>query len=276
MPQLNTIPEVLYEPNQPYHYLYDNIPLRNILARISLVNIQVDRNVAMLLGTAGSTGSLASRLNISLNDDGSLVSEAIDDAEHSIAHHVDGEKDGVEYVRMRADERAKLVLIDSGANNMKVRVDDTLFEEGELIFQNSPTISFSFENPNIVKAHSAFPTDSAHRHHYGMMPAHVISAGSSSSSAGPDWRSFMTTSLSTPYMEGSLRVYINGVRIGQGTYVPIFTTSSTPSSWMIFSVSEEDHELGTFSLNSSVPQPNNSIMIDFDTEAPILSSSSSS
>lgn len=268
MPQINLIPEVLYEPNQPYHYIYDNIPLKNILARISLVNIQTDVHTEVLMGTAGSTGSLADRLNVSLEENGSLKESSVDSTMHNIAYHSDGEKDGVEYVRMLAEERSKLSLVESEANLLTVQVEDNYpLTNGNVEFRNSSTIAFELQAPNVIKAHSNFPPDIAHRHEYGKVPVRTTS----------DWRHFKTTTLATPYMEGSLRVYINGVRVSSGTYVPIFTTSSSPSSWMLFSLSSEDAANGTFELNSEIPSPSsNSIIIDFDVLLPLYSTSSSS
>lgn len=265
MPQINLIPEVLYEPDSPYHYHYDNIPLRNILARISLVNIQTDQNAEFLRGTAGTAGSLSNRLDASLAGDGSLKAPSVDDAMHSIAHHEDGVKDGVEYVRMRADERSKLSLVDSDANLLTLQVDDEpVLSSGNIEFRSSSTILFSLETPNVIRAHNNLPPDVAHRHVYGAQPAHQTPGS-------PDWRNFKTTSLGTSYVEGSLRVYINGVRLDSENYVPIFSGSSTPSSWMLFSVSSENPTTGLFSLNASMPYPGNSIRIDFDTSVPMPS-----
>lgn len=284
MPQLDSIPEVLYEPNHPYHYLYDNLPLKNILARISLVNIQTDANAQVLLGAAGSAGSIGGRMGASLNADGTLKPASVDACEHSIAHHQDGEKDGVEYVRMRADERSKLSLVGSGANLLTLQVDDEpSLTDGNVEFRSSSTIFFELEAPNIVKAHSNFAADLAHRHEYGVEP---VSTGVKS----------FKTPLNTPYTEGSLRVYINGVRIGSGVRVPIFPllpetlcagtqtacvtaianrVSSQPTEWKLFSVSSEDAASGTFELNDSIPDSGaNVIVVDYDRI--LLSSSSSS
>jgi hypothetical protein len=253
MPQINLIPEVLYEPNQPYHYLYDNIPLKNILARISLVNIQVDKNAAMLIGTAGSAGSLVNRLDVSLKEDGSLRTEAVDNSQHSIDHHTDS----LEYVRMKADERAKLFSINSNANHLTLQVDENQINSGNVEFRNSTTIFFEVQSPNIIRAHSYFPSDVAHRHVYGIQPVHQNST--------PNWKNFRTTLFSTAYMEGSLRVYINGIRILNETRVPIFSGSPNPS-WNVFYIESENHETGDFVLNSAIPQPGNEIRIDFDTQ----------
>lgn len=269
MPQINLIPEVLYEPNQPYHYLYDNIPLKNILARISLVNIQADTNAEMLRGLAGSAGSISARLDESLEGDGSLKTSGVDASMHSIAYHEDGEKDGVEYVRMRADERSKLSLIESLANVLTLQVnDEAALSSGNVEFRDSTSVFVTLEPPNVVRIHHKIPADVAHRHQYGQTPANVTVG---------DWQHFMTTTSSTPYMDGSLRVYINGLMIGSGIRVPIFSGSSEPDSWMLFEVSSEDSENGTFELNANIPYPNyNIIKIDFDTVIPMSSSSSSS
>lgn len=253
MPQINLIPEVLYEPNQPYHYIYDNIPLKNILSRISLVNIQTDKNSSMLLGTSGNMGSLSSRLNESLNDNGSLKDSAIDASIHNIAYHADGEKDGVEYVRMTKEERSKLTSIDSGANFISIQTNDQpILDAGNIQLENSSTIFFELEAPNKIKAHTSFPLNIAHRHVYSVVPSSA------------DMKNFRTSTLSTPYTEGSLRVYINGIRIKSNTYVPIFSSSNSPDSWTLFSIESENYTSGEFVLNSPVPL-GNSILIDFDT-----------
>lgn len=269
MPQINLIPEVLYEPNQPYHYLYDNIPLKNILARISLVNIQTDKTVDSLRGTAGSAGSLAARLDASLEDNGHLKSGSVDSSLHNIAYHEDGEKDGVEYVRMLAEERAKLSQISSEANVLTLQVDGwPALTDGNVEFRSSPSVMFEMQAPNIIKAHSTLPPDVAHRHEYGLSPAQ---------SSLSNWKDFKTTSLSTPYMEGSLRVYINGIRTSAGSYVPIFSGAGGSPTWSLFYVASENASEGTFSLNSPLLYPAyNKIVIDFDTLFPATSSSSSS
>ena len=288
MPNLNSIPEVLYEPNQPYHYHYDNLPLRNILTRIGLVNIQVDTNAEMIRGAAGSAGSLSARLGQSIDDDGSIKAASVDASLHGIGHHVDGAgPDAVEYVRMRLDERAKLYLVEDSANRLVVQVEDqsptlgesVTIETGTLALKGSSSIFFEFEAPNIVRAHSAFPPDVAHRHHYSKTPSHWVRPGSSSSSSGPDWMNFKTTSLGTPYMEDTLRVYVNGVRLYHtGVPVPMQGGSSSSSAGQSFSsiyIESEDSEAGTFTLNRPITHQD-VIRIDFDEAFADATSSSSS
>lgn len=274
MPNINSIPEVLYEPNQPYHYYYDNLPLRNILTRIGLVNIQVDRNSDVIRGAAGTAGSIDARLNVSLQEDGTLKMSAVDAAEHGIGHHTDGAgPDSVEYVRMRADERAKLELVESEANRLYVEVEDqhptvgpnVVLSSGTLRLRRSSTIFFDFEAPDVVRAHSAFPPDTAHRHHYSLAPAHQ-------NPSSPDYRNYRTTSVSTPYMAGTLRVCVNGVRLyGSGVPVPNHNATSFSSTY----VASEDNLEGTFSLNRSLSS-SDVVRIDFDESFAAEEGSSSS
>lgn len=278
MPNINSIPEVLYEPNQPYHYYYDNLPLRNILTRIGLVNIQVETNTDIIRGAAGTAGTIDARLNVSLDGDGTLKTEAVDGAVHGIGHHSDG--DG--YVRMTEDERAKLDLVQSEANRLAVEVEDSYptvgdtvtISDGVVRLRGSSSVLLDFQAPDIVRFHSAFPPDTAHRHHYSLVPAHQTSP--------PNFKNFKTTSLGTPYMEGSLRVYVNGSRLyDASTPVPVYGSGSSSSSisFVQNSIAEESHMNGTFSLTLALSEQD-VVRIDFDeqfaADSPSASSSSSS
>jgi hypothetical protein len=273
MPDIDSIPEVLYQPSQPYHYIYDNIPLRNILSRIRLVNYQVDTNTDLLRGASGTVGSLNARLDAALADDGKLKAGAVDDANHSIAHHTDGG----DYVRMTGAERDKLSGVLAGANKLEVELDGVAFppsgSNGKLIFKNSPSIFFEFIAPDSVFAHSTFPPDVAHRHHYDVIPAY-------DNAQRPSFITFKTSSLNTPYMTGSLRVHVNGIRLSTGNAVKVPDLSgSSSSSWSALYVVEQspqDERQGKFVLSRAI-SVNDVIRIDFDEIiSPPPSSSSSS
>jgi hypothetical protein len=284
MPNINSIPEVLYEPNQPYHYHYDNLPLRNILTRIGLVNIQVETNTDMIRGAAGTAGSVDNRLNLSLEGDGTLKTAAVDATVHGIGHHSDGEgrdKDGnlVEYVRMTAGERAKLNLVQSESNRLVVEVEDSYptvgdtvtMSEGVVRLRGSSSVLIDFEAPDIVRFHSAFPPDTAHRHHYSLAPAHQTSP--------PDFKNFKTTALNTVYVEGSLRVYVNGVRLSErATPVPNYGSVGSAVSFFQNSIADQSHTDGTFSLAAALSSQD-VVVIDFDeqfaADSPSASSASS-
>lgn len=280
MPEINKIPEVLYDGNQPYHVHYDNLPLKNILARIDLVNAQVDINSDILRGSSGTVGSLNNRLSVSIENNGELKSGAVDNALHNIGAHQDGSYNGIDYVRMTQDERDKLNLIESEANNLRIEIEDTIpnlsgisvtsapyslryapdiipFNSGVLRFRSSDTIFFDFEAPDVLKAHSVFPPQAAHVHSYNIIPAHY-------NPSNPDYQNYKTTSIGTPFAEESLRVYINGMRIPY--YIPISIPQQNNlaiSNWSDIYVDTMSPSNGEFSLNRAI-LPSDVIVIDFD------------
>lgn len=270
MPELEKYPVPLYNPLHPYHWEYDNLPLEALKLRDEVINGQVDYNSGILMDAAGNQGTLANRLNQSMNENGSLKDDAIDEALHNIAEHTDGSKNltsdelddlealgyvvsnPVPFVRMLNAERAKLALIADEAKNMTIQVETpsniVLYEEGPITLRQSDTISWSVTG-NEVKANLGFPTEAAHRHYYDLEPV------------TDDYQSFKVTSVSTPYMEDSLRVYINGVRISSSAqvYVP---GSDISDAWTLNSFTP-DHEAGTFDLSVAI-NASDIIRIDFD------------
>lgn len=259
MPEINLIPEVLYSAEQPYHFHYDNLPLKNILDRIDLVNSQVDINTDNLRGAGGTVGSLKNRLSVSIDSDGTLKTTQVDNALHNIAMHLDGEDGGIMYVRMLESERDKLALIDSEANALDVEVttisSTTLFSAGTVRLQPSDTISYTVEAPDIVKAHSVFPADAARLFNYDITPAHQTPSS-------PDYQSYKTTSVNTPYITGSLRVYVNGVRLSSTGQVRV-PDIATADTWTLTYVSSETPASGLFTLNRALTS-SDVIRIDFD------------
>ena len=256
MPQIELLPIPLYEPLQPYHFQFDNIPLQALMTRQSLINSAVDINSDILRDTAGTQGSLAARLNQSINPDGSLKSDKIDAALHSIGAHTDGLFDGIEYVRYKLEERDKLILIADEATNMTLEFDTisniVLFEEGPVIFQGSDSVTWSVLEPNRIKADLTFPTSAAHRHYYGIAPLPV--------DVDPDYINYKT-GLTTPFVEGSLRVYINGVRLSDEDEIYIPGPLVT-SEWTLNRFTP-GADFTTFALDRAITA-NDSIRIDFD------------
>lgn len=276
MPEINSIPEVLYQANQPYHHLYDNLPLKNILARIGMVNIQVDTNTDVLRGAAGSVGSLNNRLDVSLESNGELKTSAVDECMHSIESHTDGEN----YVRMTTEERGKLGLVLDGANMLRLDVQnlDGSFdsfppelESGVLRLVRSPSIFFEFSAPDTLAIHSNLPPDVAHRHHYDVTPAY-------DNPSSPSFQNYKTSSLNTPFMDGTLRVYLNGTRLTDES-INVMSHTSSSTSWVGTFIASQDPESGMFSLNRAI-HVDDVLKIDFDellgAPFPLFSSSSSS
>jgi|688.fasta_scaffold07368_13 hypothetical protein len=256
MPRIELIPEVLYGPLDPIHWEVDNLPLKAILRRQNLINLALDNVIEQMRDAIGTQGSIANRLNQSLNPNGSLKSDAIDESEHSIESHTDTDF----YVRMTREESEKLSTIAEEATNIKFQIytDEANFfdfEEGILSIQPSSTVTASFESPNILKFNMAFPTEAAHQHHYGLEPIHA-------NLVTPDYINYTTTSTATPFIENSLRVFINGMRIYSDieVYVP---GALVDDAWTLLSFTA-DAENGSFELSSALASED-VIRIDFDT-----------
>ena len=254
MPRIELIPEVYYAPNDPIHWEIDNLPLKNIIQRQNLINLSLDDVLEEMRDAIGTQGSMANRLNQSINADGSLKASSINNALHSIESHGDSD----DYVRMTKDQSDKLDLISDEATSLAMQVDQdgsaTIeFDSGVVIFEGSDTITPSITSPNKIKFNMAFPASAAHRHYYGLLPVHADGT--------PDFINYKATSVSTVYIEDSLQVYINGVRIfdNGAVYVP---GPLVDDAWTLMYYTPS-HAAGTFVLSSALSE-DDIIRIDFD------------
>jgi len=273
MPDLNALPVPQYNSAQPYHWEYDNLPLKTLANRDELINGVVDTHSEILRNCAGTVGTLANRLNQSVEEDGNLKTTAVDDTSHNIAKHEDGSKtvsgselsdynnlgyigvvNPVPFVRMLEAERDKLSLVADEATNIVINVNtpSLIYTFGDgintLDLIESDSIGWTFEGPNSVKPEIKFSIAFAHRHYYNLDP--ITS----------DYQNYQVNMVSTPYMEDSLRVYINGVRLNSvyNVYVP----NSDVTSW-IANRFTPDHLTGTFTLLTAITS-SDIITIDFD------------
>lgn len=254
IPRIELIPDVYYQPNDPYHWEIDNLPLKNIVRRQDLINLALDDVLEQMRDAIGTQGSVANRLNQSIAADGGLKSTAIDDALHSIESHTDT----ANYVRMTKAQSDKLDLIASNATDLKLEVSEdgvayVEFDSGSLKIAPSTTVTPNLTS-NILKFDLAFPTSAAHQHHYGLTPVHV-------NSTTPDYINYKVNSSATPFVSGSLRVYVNGVRIFEGdeVYVP---GALVTDAWTLMSFTP-NHSAGTFAL-STAASSTDLVKIDFD------------
>jgi hypothetical protein len=258
MPVIENVVIPYYEINSSYNHLVDNAPLSAIVTRISLVNDQVDNNTQILNSAIGTVGTLANRLSASLNDDGSLKTVAINNALHSIAEHIDG--GGM--VRMVDAERSKLSFIADNATSFALNVQTPstirMFLNETAVLQPSDSITWRTSGQNIY-ADTNFPA-TVHEHHYGLIPAHV-------NLITPDYTNYYVTSVATPYMEGSLRIFINGVRLN--AYSTVMIPFGAPTvSYVALSYTEDTATSGVvtsgkFTLSQAISSAAN-IVVDFD------------
>ena len=296
MPAIDLVPVPLYQPDQPYNSQIDNLPIQGLINRILLVNSQVDVDSNILSDAQGTQGTLSNRLAKSINPDGSLKTSAVDAAQHNIAQHVDGSVTvngvPVSYVRMLLDERAKLTDIESGANNLDILVtlnspapsslpsqisvigiSEVEFSNGILQLKPSDSIYWSVNPDGSLTANTNFPLSVRHLHNYDIVPV-------PQNILAPDHKHYVVTSTATPYRSGSLRVYINGIRLTRsdnvtpgkaprGNYVPTGFGVGGPT-WLTYTYTEDQSSLvggiitsGEFSLSNSITA-DDVITVDFD------------
>lgn len=255
MPRIELISVPLFGPDDPYHYHFDNLPLKNLMRRQNLINSTVDDLRDQTIDAIGTQGTIANRLNQSINADGSLKAEAIDESLHSIEEHTDTDN----YVRMLRSESDKLTLIADEATDFSVSIqtDDagdevTPFSAGVLRFQPSSSISWEVVGSDIVKAHLGFPVESAHLHHYDATP--ILTEVST--------EYLVNNTVSPTFVEGSLRVYVNGLRLtaSESIYVP---GAVTDDPWTLLTYTP-DADNGKFTLSAALDE-DEIIRIDYDT-----------
>lgn len=283
MPDLNQIPVPQYQSNQPYHVDYDNIPINTLSTRDELINGEVSIQSQILVDAAGTQGTLANRLNQSIDENGNLMPVAVDQSQHNIAEHTDGTKvvnpleltnyinlgfpsltNPVQFVRMIAAERDKLANIANDATNMTISVQTpsniVLFNQGPVNIADSDSITWEVDAPNTVKAVLAISTAFAHRHYYDLVPITVPS-----DDLIPVLnKKFKVNMLATPFIADSLRVYINGTRISSTspTYYPVYTAGIPDTPWSTNSFTA-DAANGVFALTTAITG-SELITIDFD------------
>lgn len=259
MPEIDLISPVYYDPNSPYYYLYDNLPLRNIIQRQGLLNLALDNVIAQMTDAIGTQNTVANRLNQSINPDGSLITSAIDAALHTMDDHTDTEN----YVRMQASQSTKLNLIADGATNfgVNVQIDNATpptlanFNSGVLELDWSDSVTFSITAPNKIQMNLGFPVVAAHQHFYDQTPVPA-------NSITPDYISYKVNSMSTAIMLGSLRVYVNGIRLSSTAtiYAP---GNQVSDPWTLLQFTPNENA-GTFFF-STVLASDDVVRIDYDT-----------
>ncbi len=275
MPDIDNIEIPLYQPNQPYHYSVDNIPLDAIKSRENLINTAVELSNTALSNAAGTAGTLDTRLDQSLQDNGNLISSAVDTALHNIGAHVDGNfevsdselstyqisyplvENPVPFVRMLQAERDKLASVANGATDITLDfatpTGNISINSGIVTFQSSTTINWYVDSgTKYVQAEISTVYSNPHKHYDNIIPT--------SKYLTPDYKSY-NTGITSPFITESLKVFINGVRIfpGVSVYYPSF--SDTPTL-KLNSFTEDGSGLGFVLLNPITED--DIIFIDFE------------
>ena len=281
MPDISLIPVPFFQGLEPYHHTLDNLPLEALATRDELINDAVDINTGILTDAIGTVGTLANRLNQSINPDGSLITTSVDNTLHNIAMHTDGSTtlnntdlttlsnlgytltNPVPFVRMLDAERDKLSLIADNATSLQLEVitstpSTIIFDNQTVTFAGSSSLTWEFISPSTIVGNFALPLNLFHTHNYDLVPV-------SANIVTPDYINYKTTSISTAYTQDSLRVYINGIKLTKNSSVMV--PSYTGGSPFTATNYTENYAAGTFALSRAITS-NDKISIDFDITYP--------
>jgi hypothetical protein len=276
MPRIELIDTPLYTANDPYHWRYDNIPLQNLSKRQELINLSLDNVLDQLRDAVGTQGTISNRLNQSIDPDGSLQAKAIDDALHSMGSHTDDYTGttatelaaynlwvagrSAPFVRMEKAESDKLANVASGATDVSLEIqrDDAGLDVVDItsgVARLEPSSSVTWDvTGNVVQAHLNFPVAAAHQHYYDQTPVHA-------NTGSPDYINYKANTGGTAFVDGSLRVYINGIRLTttNSVYVP---GNLVTDLWTLLTFTT-DATSGTFALSAAISS-DDVIYIDYD------------
>lgn len=275
MPDIDNIEIPLYQANQPYHYSVDNLPFDAIKSREDLINAAVEASNTALAAAAGTAGTLDTRLDQSLHENGNLISSAVDTALHNIGAHADGNyevsdtellnykvsyplvENPVPFVRMLQAERTKLASVANGATDVTLDfvtpTGNISITSGLVTFQSSTTLNWYVDpGTKFVQAELVTTYSNPHKHYDNIIPA--------SKYLTPDYKNY-NTGITSPFIVDSLKVFINGVRIFPGTSVYYPTFSDTPVL-KLNSFTEYGSGLG-FELLNSITE-DDIIFVDFE------------
>lgn len=273
MPNIEQIPELFHQPLDPYHHHYDNLPLKNILARQEIINTAVDQITTIITEAAGTQGSISNRLDQFSDEDGNLLESSVNEIYHGISYHEDDAgtlsddeidafaelgytlENPVNFVRMLEVERNKLALVADEATALQLQVETisntVSFINETAILVESDTVTWTVSESNQIQANLAFPSEAAHSHYYDVTPV------------TEDYTEWTTTSINTAYIAETLRVYINGVRVPRDTPTYIPSATDPTDTWTLTSFSEDDPSTGTFSMSRELSSED-IVRIDFD------------
>lgn len=279
MVDLSKLPVPEYSPLNPYHWSYDNIPIKQLELRDIHINNELENVSSVIRSGSGTQGNIANRINQSIDENGDLRPTSIDQALHNIAEHSDGSKtedsgtlnfinttlgfpsviNPVSYVRMLDAERAKLNLIAEEATNIDFSVvtpsSTITITEGTISVEPSDNIYWELTGPvapnmpYVLKPVLGIGTTYFHNHYYDVEPITL------------DYINYTVNALSTPYIDGSLRVYINGVKLNDSALV--YAPTSDPTDPWIQNKFTPDYLNGAFALDVAITS-SDIIRIDFD------------
>jgi hypothetical protein len=216
MAQITEIPLRKFGPSDThYNYQRANEPIEDLYRMIRLVNGDLEALASDFQAAKGSKDTLASRLNVSLNADGSIKTGAIGSFPiSSVIEENTAPYSGSDKIHFTRAEQAKLGQMGSRANRFSMKVDSSDPLEGEVTLRTGSMLHVSAirdaSGENIIRLDTNFAADALHEHRYAI---NVLSYSNGIAFIPDD---------EDPPIPGTIILYVNGQRIRNSGYEEYF------------------------------------------------------
>jgi len=216
MANLNEIPLRKYGGMDTiWNYERANEPLEDLFRMIRLVNGDLDAYAQDFENAKGSAETLADRLAVSIEDDGTLKPGAV--VSFPIANVIEensGPYNGADKIHFTRSEKTKLSSMGSRANRFTIRVDQSDPIEGEVTFRVGRMLKVSAirdsDGETVLRLDTRFSADALHEHRYAIRVLNYSNG-----------IAFMPDDEDTP-IPGTILLYVNGQRIRRSGYEEYF------------------------------------------------------
>lgn len=198
-----------------YNYQRANEPLEDLYRMIRLVNGDLEAFASDFQASKGSKDTLADRLTVSLNQDGTIKPGAIPSLPiANVQEQNTSPYNGNDKIHFTKAERAKLNLIGDRANRFSMRIDNSDPLEGEVVVRVGDMLRASVirdtSGESILRLDTSFSADALHEHRYAIK---VLSYSNGIA--------FLPDDEDQP-IPGTIILYVNGQRIRTSGYEEYF------------------------------------------------------
>lgn len=208
-----------------------NEPIEDLYRIIRMVNGDLEALGKDFKNAIGSKQTLAERLAVSLEDDGSLKSGAITSfpitnvAEQNTAPYNAGDK-----IHFTKGEKNKLALMGDRSNRFSIKIDESDPLQGEVTLRVGNMLKVSAirdsDGESILRLDTRFAADALHEHRYAIRVLNYSNG-----------IAFIPDDEDAP-IPGSLILYINGQRIRRSGYEEYFDNNGVLKGVRILEQSE--------------------------------------
>lgn len=271
MANLNEIPLRKYgSADSHWNYERANEPLEDLFRMVRLVNGDLEAYAQDFEAAKGSMDTLAARLAVALEDNGTLKAGAI--ASFPIANVAEENTspyNGADKIHFTRAEKTKLSQVGNRANRFSMKVDNSDPLEGEVTLRVGRMLKASAIRDSggetILRLDTRFSADALHEHRYAIQ---VLNYSNSIA--------FIPDDEDAP-IPGTILLYVNGQRVRRSGYEEYFDKNGVLKGVRILEQAEAinlqnddiefDYLTRTRPLDGSKADDSVSLLLDHDLRA---------